>query len=101
MNTTAILAAESRAEQAERRAFERQIELVIVQRRLADVEAIAAKRRDAEATCAVRHLVSCGVIKSSDLFNQHLIKAQFLADPGLILLATVKPYNQKVRKHES
>lgn len=93
----AIIAAEARAERAEAAALEKQVELAITRARLAEMETEAANRQDAEATSAVRQLVSRGAIKPGDTFNQHFFKAQFLADTALIPLCLCKPFNNRRR----
>jgi predicted ATPase with chaperone activity len=98
MNTANTIAEiEGRAARAEAAALETQIQLVVTQSRLADLEAAAAKRKDVEATAAVRQMVFAGAIGSGDTFTQHEWKNKFLADAALIPLCIGKPYNQRKR----
>ena len=96
-DAAAILAAESRAHRAEIAALESHVELVIARRRIAEIEAAEARRKDMEATSAVRQLVTRGVIKSADVFHQHYFKAQFVSDAALIPLCLCKPFNMRKR----
>ncbi|HEX4348954.1 MAG TPA: hypothetical protein VH251_01135 [Verrucomicrobiae bacterium] len=99
MNTAAaIAAAESRAHRAEIAALETQIRLAIAHDRLAELETVAARRRDAEAERAVRQLVTRGAIGKGDAFTMHEWKNKFLADAALIPLAVGKVFNMRVRK---
>ena len=86
----AIAAAETRAEQAERRALAAQIQLDITRARLVELDKSAAEVKDAQAMFAVRKLVSSGAIKPGDVFTMHEMKMKFLADADLIPLATGK-----------
>jgi hypothetical protein len=96
-NPDAIAEAEVRAARAEAAALETRIRLVIVQARLAELEAAATERRDAEAERAVRRMVSSGVIGKGDTFTAHAWKQKFLADPALVPLAIGKVFNQRKR----
>lgn len=96
-NAAAILAAESRAARAEFAALETQIRLAITRARLAELETADARRKDAEATAAVRQLVLAGAISKGDTFAQHEWKNKLLADVALIPLCLCHPYNQRKR----
>ena len=96
-DAAAISEIEARAERAEAAALESQIQLAVTRARIAELEATAAKRRDADAERAVRKMVLAGDIGKGDTFTQHEYKAKFITDPSLIFLAVTKPFNMKTR----
>ncbi len=94
-NTADIAEIEARAARAEAAVLDAQVRLAITRARLDELEAATAKRRDADAERAVRHLVFAGVIGKGDVFTHYEWKQKFLADPALIPLAIGEPYNQR------
>ncbi len=96
----AIAAAEARAHRAESVALEMQIRLAFSRVKIAELEASAAKNREASATRGVQQMVLAGAIGRTDTFTQYEWKAKFLADPGLIPLAVGKLFNLRKQANQ-